>query len=43
MTNQKFRDRFAHVENSLESKSSSLQNASLDEMEELWQAAKSLA
>lgn len=42
MTNQKFRDRFAHVESSLENKSRSLHEASLDEMEELWQAAKSL-
>jgi ATP diphosphatase len=39
-TNEKFRSRFHAVESALAGKGSSLEAASLDEMEELWQAAK---
>ncbi|WP_321447366.1 nucleoside triphosphate pyrophosphohydrolase [uncultured Cohaesibacter sp.] len=39
-TNQKFRDRFGHIENELSERGGSLENASLDEMEDLWQEAK---
>lgn len=39
-TNAKFRERFAHVEGGLETQGKSLKDASLDEMEALWQAAK---
>jgi MazG family protein len=39
-SNAKFRERFAHVERSLESRGKTLQDATLDEMEALWQAAK---
>jgi ATP diphosphatase len=40
-TNDKFRARFHHVEQTLEASGRSLENASLEEMEELWQQAKS--
>lgn len=39
-SNAKFRQRFAHVEQALASQGKTLQNAALDEMEALWQAAK---
>ncbi len=39
-TNDKFRDRFGHIETTLAQKGTSLEAASLDEMEELWQQAK---
>ena len=39
-TNDKFAHRFHKVEQALEQQGSSLEKASLDEMEELWQAAK---
>ena len=39
-TNDKFRDRFHHVEASLGAAGSSLEEATLDEMEALWQQAK---
>jgi ATP diphosphatase len=39
-TNEKFRSRFHHVEQALEARGDSLEKASLEEMEELWQAAK---
>jgi ATP diphosphatase len=39
-TNEKFRSRFHTVEAGLKERGSSLEAASLDEMEELWQAAK---
>jgi len=39
-TNEKFRSRFHYVEAALSQANSSLKNASLEEMEELWQAAK---
>ncbi|MCV6576968.1 MAG: nucleoside triphosphate pyrophosphohydrolase [Cohaesibacter sp.] len=42
ITNQKFRDRFGHVEQRLNEDNISLQEASLDQMESLWQSAKSL-
>lgn len=42
-TNLKFRQRFGYVETALNSMGSSLQDASLDEMETLWQQAKSAA
>ena len=38
--NAKFRHRFAHVESSLNDRGKALQEASLDEMEALWQEAK---
>ncbi|WP_379070991.1 nucleoside triphosphate pyrophosphohydrolase [Mesorhizobium sp. UC22_110] len=40
-TNDKFRKRFHYVEQALETSGHSLENASLDEMEALWQQAKS--
>ncbi|TGP26756.1 MULTISPECIES: nucleoside triphosphate pyrophosphohydrolase [unclassified Mesorhizobium] len=40
-TNEKFRSRFHYVERALEAKDSSLEEATLDEMEVLWQQAKS--
>ena len=40
-TNEKFRSRFHYVERALEAKDSSLEEATLDEMEALWQQAKS--
>jgi nucleoside triphosphate diphosphatase len=39
-TNDKFRKRFHHVERALSANGSSLDEASLDEMEGHWQAAK---
>lgn len=39
-TNEKFRSRFHYVENALDAAGRSLQEASLDEMEALWQQAK---
>ena len=39
-TNQKFRDRFGHIESELSERGGSLEKASLDEMEDLWQEAK---
>lgn len=39
-TNAKFRERFGHVETELGKRGSSLEAASLDEMEELWRDAK---
>lgn len=39
-TNEKFRSRLHHVERALEAQGSSLEKASLDEMEALWQQAK---
>lgn len=39
-TNDKFRNRFHHVEETLEAGGSSLEKASLEEMEALWQDAK---
>lgn len=39
-TNQKFRDRFGFIEQALEQQGRSLEAASLDEMEQLWQQAK---
>ncbi|MCF1435288.1 nucleoside triphosphate pyrophosphohydrolase [Agrobacterium vitis] len=41
-TNVKFRRRFGHIEKSLSAEKSSLNEASLERMEELWQAAKQL-
>ena len=40
-TNQKFRDRFGHIESELAERGDNLENATLDEMEDLWQEAKS--
>jgi ATP diphosphatase len=40
-TNDKFRSRFHYVEHALDASGSSLEKASLDEMEALWQQAKS--
>jgi len=40
-TNEKFRSRFHHVERALNASGRSLEESSLDEMEELWQQAKS--
>ena len=39
-TNAKFRRRFGHVESTLQSAGSSLQQSNLEQMEELWQQAK---
>jgi uncharacterized protein YabN with tetrapyrrole methylase and pyrophosphatase domain len=39
-TNAKFRRRFAHVEEGLAAEGKTPQQASIDEMESLWQAAK---
>ena len=41
-TNSKFRRRFGHVEKSLAEGGKTLEQSSLEEMEELWQQAKSL-
>lgn len=40
-TNAKFRARFAHVEQGLAQRGKTLKESSIDEMEELWQEAKS--
>ncbi|MEP3671872.1 MAG: MazG nucleotide pyrophosphohydrolase domain-containing protein, partial [Hyphomicrobiales bacterium] len=39
-TNSKFIKRFNFIENALNKKNKTLENATLDEMEELWQKAK---
>ncbi|MCV3241542.1 nucleoside triphosphate pyrophosphohydrolase [Mesorhizobium sp. ZC-5] len=39
-TNEKFRSRLHHVERALDASGSSLEKATLDEMEDLWQQAK---
>jgi MazG family protein len=39
-TNRKFRRRFSHVEEGLDARGKTLQQASIDEMEALWQSAK---
>ncbi|MET3580640.1 ATP diphosphatase [Mesorhizobium robiniae] len=39
-TNEKFRSRFHHVEQALEASGNTLERATLDEMEALWQQAK---
>ncbi|MEK1931941.1 MAG: nucleoside triphosphate pyrophosphohydrolase [Pararhizobium sp.] len=41
-TNTKFRRRFSHIETELESAGESLEAATLERMEELWQAAKAI-
>jgi len=41
-TNTKFRRRFNHIETSLHQSGHTLEAASLDEMEDLWQAAKAI-
>ena len=41
-TNAKFRARFSHVERTLAAQGKSLENSTLEEMEALWQQAKSL-
>jgi len=41
-TNTKFRRRFAHIERELEAGGETLDNATLERMEELWQAAKAI-
>ena len=41
-TNTKFRRRFSHIEQQLEANGEALASASLDRMEELWQAAKAI-
>jgi MazG family protein len=40
LTNRKFRQRFRHIENALESQGRTFEATSIDELEELWQAAK---
>lgn len=40
LTNRKFRRRFAYIEKSLEQQGQTLESATLDELENLWQAAK---
>lgn len=39
-TNRKFRQRFGHIERTLQAQGRKLEDATLEEMEELWQAAK---
>ena len=39
-TNEKFRSRFHHVERALAASGRTLEEAALEEMEELWQQAK---
>ncbi len=41
-TNTRFRQRFAHIERELVSRGSTLEETSLEQMEELWQEAKAL-
>ncbi|MCM2397696.1 nucleoside triphosphate pyrophosphohydrolase [Rhizobium sp. S95] len=41
-TNTKFRRRFSYIENSLKENSETLEDATLERMEELWQAAKAI-
>ncbi len=41
-TNTKFRRRFSYIENSLKENSETLEDATLERMEELWQAAKGI-
>jgi len=41
-TNTKFRRRFSHIETELESAGETLEDATLERMEELWQAAKAI-
>lgn len=41
-TNTKFRNRFSHIEESLAANGESLEAATLERMEELWQAAKTI-
>ncbi|WP_283194648.1 nucleoside triphosphate pyrophosphohydrolase [Rhizobium sp. AN80A] len=41
-TNTKFRCRFSHIETSLEAEGETLEAATLERMEELWQAAKAI-
>lgn len=40
LTNRKFRRRFRHIERGLEARGRTVKDATLDEMEELWQEAK---
>ena len=41
-TNTKFRNRFSHIEDTLAANGESLEEATLERMEELWQAAKGI-
>ncbi|ACS56106.1 nucleoside triphosphate pyrophosphohydrolase [Rhizobium leguminosarum] len=41
-TNTKFRRRFSHIEQVLEAEGETLQDATLERMEEIWQAAKAI-
>lgn len=41
-TNTKFRRRFRHIENTLEAEGATLEEATLERMEEIWQAAKAI-
>ncbi|PZM11291.1 nucleoside triphosphate pyrophosphohydrolase [Rhizobium tubonense] len=41
-TNTKFRRRFRHIERTLESEGETLEDAALERMEEIWQAAKAI-
>lgn len=41
-TNTKFRRRFGHIEQTLEANGETLQEATLERMEEIWQAAKAI-
>lgn len=43
LTNRKFRRRFRHIEQGLRSRNRSLEEATLEEMEALWQEAKKIA
>jgi uncharacterized protein YabN with tetrapyrrole methylase and pyrophosphatase domain len=41
LTNRKFRRRFAYIETSLHDRNQAFDQTSIDELEELWQQAKS--
>ncbi|MGO6820007.1 nucleoside triphosphate pyrophosphohydrolase, partial [Rhizobium brockwellii] len=41
-TNKKFRRRFSHIEQVLEAEGVTLKDATLERMEEIWQAAKAI-
>ncbi|MEK1861538.1 MAG: nucleoside triphosphate pyrophosphohydrolase, partial [Rhizobium leguminosarum] len=41
-TNTKFRRRFSHIEQVLEAEGETLKDATLERMEEIWQAAKAI-
>jgi nucleoside triphosphate diphosphatase len=42
LTNRKFRRRFRHIENALDKRGQAFDGTSIEELEELWQEAKSM-